>query len=84
MRYLYSLGVFVLIYSVVVAIHYIFGFLLLAFIYMAILARIRRMRAIHSKQWVWLMGVVLFGIIWYSIRRNFLILHDLVFENLQC
>ena len=46
---MYGVGVFVVVYSVVVAVHYIVGFLLLSFVYMAILNRIRRMRTTHSE-----------------------------------
>lgn len=47
--YLYRLSKFVLAYSLVVQIHYVMGFVLLLLVYWGVLARIRKMRKLHSK-----------------------------------
>ena len=47
--YVYELSKFVLVYSVMIGMHYVFGFVLLLIVYCMVLYRIGKMRKVYSK-----------------------------------
>lgn len=47
--YLYRLAKFQLVYCLMVEVHYVLGFVILLVVYWRLLARIRRMKVIHSE-----------------------------------